>query len=951
MHTSNALTLRRTIAAIALACSGAALAQLPTAPTVVHGQASVQRAGNVLTITNTPGAILHWQGFSVGAGETARFNQQSAASSVLNRVTGQDPSLILGSLQSNGKVFLLNPNGVLFGAGSRVDVNGLVASSLAMTNADFLAGRLNFSGNGSEGRVASQGEIRTPQGGRILLIAPQVDNSGLLHAPGGEVVLAAGRSVRLADSSNPDLHVVVSAPQDQALNLGQIVAGGGNVGIYGGLVSQRGLVNADSAVLGAGGKIVFKASGDLLLEAGSKTSATGDSKGGSIHLLGERVALRGNAQVDASGRSGGGTVLAGGDYQGGNPAIANAQQLRVGSEASIKADAIDSGDGGKVIAWSDGGTRMHGSISARGGAASGDGGFVEVSGRTLDMQGLVDTRAPQGRPGQLLLDPTNIYIAADQATATGAGMEGSVGTEAFDPGQFGPVETERDSLLLVSTLASALATNAAVTVNTANTNATGAGIIYVLSPVMIPEEKRLTLSASAGIQLKARISSLNYSELILRTATGDIVQTAAFSVYSLAAHATTGSVDLRHADNNVFQVAGSSGGANGFKFRAAGVNIGSLPGEGGITATGTGPIDVQAGSLTIRSDVTSAAGEVVLKADTTMTNNAIVSSTSGDVTLKANTTMTNNSIVSSTSGRVTVQDVVLRPSLADCIATAGLAGCGAVLPTLLACQAAPATPGCSVVLPPPTLGACIAAPATPGCTAVLPSIAQCVTTPALAGCTVVLPSLAVCRVTPATAGCTHVLEQQAAADAAAAAAAAAAQAAAEAAAQAVAQAAAQAAARAAAEAAAKAAADAALRAAAEAAARAAAEKAATEAAAKAAALAAAETAARAAMEAAVKAAMEAAVKAAAEAAAAAAQGGQAGSNEPVAQALNSTVNIINTTATSGSNATPGVGTGSAEKISSPATAKEGKTVEKKGDLVTQKSDVKKEDVAKKMYCN
>jgi filamentous hemagglutinin family protein len=329
VKTRTSSTTRIWLAAIAaLVAAGAAVAQTqPTSPTVVNGQATFDRAGNVYTITNTPGTIIQWQGFSIGAGEITRFLQQNASSTVLNRITGQDPSLILGTLQSNGRVFLVNPNGVLFGAGSRVDVNGLVASSLALSNQDFLAGKMNFSAGATAGQVANDGNITTPAGGKVYLIAPNVANNGVIQSPGGDVVLAAGRSVQLVDSSSPDLHVVVSAPGDQALNLGQVLAQGGTIGIYGALVNQRGIVNADSAVVGANGRIVFKASGDLLLEGGSVTSATGAGTGGSIQLLGDRVGLFGDARVDASGQQGGGTVLVGGDAHGANPAVPNAQQV------------------------------------------------------------------------------------------------------------------------------------------------------------------------------------------------------------------------------------------------------------------------------------------------------------------------------------------------------------------------------------------------------------------------------------------------------------------------------------------------------------------------------------------------------------------------------------------------------------------------------------------------
>src|SRR5271168_3901245 len=106
--------------ACALGC-GVAFAN-PTGPQIVAGQVSIAGSGNQLSITNSPGAIINWQSFSIGAGELTRFIQQSSSSSVLNRITGQNPSQIFGALQSNGKVFLINPNGVLFGPGSQVIV-------------------------------------------------------------------------------------------------------------------------------------------------------------------------------------------------------------------------------------------------------------------------------------------------------------------------------------------------------------------------------------------------------------------------------------------------------------------------------------------------------------------------------------------------------------------------------------------------------------------------------------------------------------------------------------------------------------------------------------------------------------------------------------------------------------------------------------------------------------
>src|SRR5208282_3144301 len=111
------------------------------------------------------------------------------------------------------------------------------------------------------------------------LIAPSIENSGIITSPNGQVLLAAGHSVQLVDSSNPDIAVVVSADGDSALNLGQIIAQSGKVGIYGGLITQSGTVSADSATVGENGQIIFKATNNVTLDAGSTTSANGPSGG------------------------------------------------------------------------------------------------------------------------------------------------------------------------------------------------------------------------------------------------------------------------------------------------------------------------------------------------------------------------------------------------------------------------------------------------------------------------------------------------------------------------------------------------------------------------------------------------------------------------------------------------------------------------------------------------
>jgi len=319
-HGQAAKILRASVVSAAVASCFIADASLanPTGPAVANGAVSFQQSGNLLQIANTPNAIINWQSFSIGAGEITRFTQQSAASAVLNRVTTQNPSSILGALQSNGRVFLINPSGILFGAGSQIDVAGLVASTLNLSDADFLSGRLRFTATPGAGSVVNQGSITTQPGGNVYLVGPAVTNNGLIASPQGEVVLAAGNSVELVDPGTPGLRVEITAPDNQAMNLGQIIADSGRVGIYAGLINHSGHIQANTAVATADGRIVLKATNSATLAPGSETMALGPA-GGSIDIDAGEVAISGtvlsgaqtiNATGDITINPGGGGIAA-----------------------------------------------------------------------------------------------------------------------------------------------------------------------------------------------------------------------------------------------------------------------------------------------------------------------------------------------------------------------------------------------------------------------------------------------------------------------------------------------------------------------------------------------------------------------------------------------------------------------------------------------------------------
>jgi hypothetical protein len=180
-----------------------------------------------------------------------------------------------------------------------------------------------------------------------------------------------------------------------------------------------------------GGEVSLR-SDDTTLVSGRLEATGSQGQGGRIDVLGDKVGLLDGARLDASGETGGGNVRVGGDFQGKNAAVPNASVTYVEGNAQIQADALESGDGGKIIVWADDTTRFYGTNSARGGEQSGNGGFVEVSGkRYLDYQGLTDTRAANGNVGTLLLDPSNVTIV----TTGGTGGSFSYGApEVFTSG-------------------------------------------------------------------------------------------------------------------------------------------------------------------------------------------------------------------------------------------------------------------------------------------------------------------------------------------------------------------------------------------------------------------------------------------------------------------------------------------------------------------------------------
>jgi filamentous hemagglutinin family protein len=506
--------------AVALALGANAYA-LPTGGAVSAGSATIAGGTGTTTINqSSQNVAINWQSFSIGQGEAVKFVQPNSNSVALNRVLGTDPSNILGSLSANGKVFLVNPNGILFAQGAQVNVAGLVASTRNITDGDFMAGNYKFSGTGS-GTVVNQGSINA-DGGYVALLGASVSNEGTIVAKLGTVALAAGNAFTLDVAGDGLLNVAVNQGAVDALvqNGGMIRADGGQVlltalsagNLLLSAVNNTGVIQAQS-VENHNGTIRLLGdmqSGTVNVSGTLDASGTGAGQtGGNVTVTGHHVGLFGG-QINASGDAGGGTVLVGGGYQGNNPAVQNASAAYMSADSTINVDAITSGNGGTAVVWSNDSTRAYGGITARGGAQGGNGGLIETSGHWLDVWGInANASAPNGKAGTWLLDPADITISG--AVTAGIPISPTGGIYAPDTGVNSSVLNTTD---LRNALQTAGGTN--VTITTTNTGIqgtppSGRGDITIASALtwVVGGSATLTLNAVGDVNINAAVSMTN----------------------------------------------------------------------------------------------------------------------------------------------------------------------------------------------------------------------------------------------------------------------------------------------------------------------------------------------------------------------------------------------------------------------------------------------------------
>jgi filamentous hemagglutinin family protein len=646
----------------------------PIIPAVDGTDTQVTPDGNRIDITggrlSGDGANLFhsFSQFGLDANQTANFLSNPNIQNILGRVTGGDPSLINGLIQvtgGNSNLFLMNPAGIVFGASASLNVPASFTATTAdginfgdnwfnatgVNNYTALVGtpsKFAFTTN-QPGSIINAGNLAVSPGQHLTLLGATVVNTGQLSAPAGQIIMAAvpgSNLVRLSQAGHLlSLEIDPTAPAATSgitpLSLPQLLTGSGGSAASGVAVNSSGQV-----VLTNSGKVVSTEAGTAT--ASGTLDASGET-GGAVNVLGNQVELL-SANISASGTHGGGTVRIGGDYRG-KGTVPNASQTLVSHDSVIAADALNSGDGGRVIVFATDTASIHGTLTARGGVLSGNGGLIETSGKHfLNLTSTPNASAFKGTGGTWLIDPTDITIV------NGGG--GAIGTNQVD----------------VTNINTALNTGTNVTITT-DIGGTDQGNITQNANAPINKtagaDATLTLDADNDIILNGGISSTS-GKLNLNL-NGNRDNSGAGRVQINGAISTLGGNITAKGTSTVstgVEVRGnitSGGGEITFTGTSSdtGINIfNPINSEGGrivFIGTGTGSGDIRGRGINIQGAITSQGGDIVFGGTSSnqigIVNFAPIASGGGNITFTGNSSnqigIINNSPIDSGGGKIT----------------------------------------------------------------------------------------------------------------------------------------------------------------------------------------------------------------------------------------------------------------------------------------------------------
>ncbi|XGV94950.1 MAG: CHAT domain-containing protein [Leptolyngbya sp. BL-A-14] len=617
------------------------------------------------TLSGDRANLFHsFQRLGLNADQIANFMSNPNIRNILGRVVGGDASVINGLVQvtgGNSNLFLMNPAGIVFGANARLDVPGsftaTTANGIKFGDQWFsVTGGNNYGalvGNPSAfaftmnqpGAIVNAGDLAVAEGKQLALVGGTVVNTGKLSAPGGQITIAAvpggkqvqinqdgvllGLRVRPLDSNRPN--PLPFTPS----TLPALLTGGTNHPATGVIVNPDGTVQ-----LTDGGTTIPTTPGTAI--ASGSVDVSGQA-GGNVGVFGEQVRLVG-ASINASGTNGGGTVLIGGDYQG-KGTVPNAAETTVSNDSTVRADALVNGSGGKVVVWADQTANVSGTLTAKGGNVSGNGGLIETSGkRSLNITSTPDASAINGNSGTWLLDPTNITIVN--------GSGGAIGTSNVD----------------VTNINTALNSGTNVTITT-DIGGTAAGNITQNSGATISktagQNTNLTLAAASTIILNDSITSTsNALNVNINSGNGlDVNGNITTNGGSLTLNTSGGQLNLNTSTLNsgggAIDITGNGTG-NGIRATSSTINssggtitlVGNSQGFSGISLSSS-TVNSGGGSISLTGKDTDGGGEISLSSSS-------LNSAGGNINLSGKNTsspsirLTAASALNSGAGNITV---------------------------------------------------------------------------------------------------------------------------------------------------------------------------------------------------------------------------------------------------------------------------------------------------------
>ena len=586
----------------------------PTGANVTGGAATVtgQGTSRVTIDQSSDRAFIEWNSFSVAKGESVRFNQPSVSSVTANKVVGIAPSEILGAISANGRIILINPNGIFFGQGSTVDAAGLIATTLDLDKDSFLGGgQLRFSSSADiSASVVNEGTLTIADAGLGALVAPHVRNSGALVAGLGTAVLASGKAFTV-DFTGDGLitfalgeglaSTLVGADgqplKAQVEQAGEITAGrvvlsaaaarevvNQSVNVSGLVRAAAGARNADGSISLRGSKSVAVAAGAEV--SGAKVSVDADSvavagniSAGSIQLTGEHIAVLAGATLSSNG----GSILVGGDWQGSNG-------VRQALITTLAAGAtIDAGQGGTAVLWSD--ITNAKSVTTVAGTVRALGGRIETSGYLLELPGFVQA----GLGGSWLIDPSNVVINSTSTTGSLAGDLANVGVTniratdlqtAINAGT--SVTVFGSGTITVSgalTFANNSGTAAVLTLDSTASGPTGGTAGTNTSAISINAAINATGTSQTGLRIRTKGAPISTSAGISLTGLIDFDNTVGLGAGTATASAGISLGGVLSTSAGDITLVGRSSGAQGILTTAAGLITATT---GNITLTGSG---------------------------------------------------------------------------------------------------------------------------------------------------------------------------------------------------------------------------------------------------------------------------------------------------------------------------------------------------------------------------